>query len=71
MTVDTAYSTLGVSKEMDENTLTTVFDTQVSEVLSRGFRLPTLPKAEEQASLQVNKLREGPSALQKAHKVNI
>jgi len=37
MTVDTAYSTLGVSKEMDENTLITVFDMRVSEVLSRFF----------------------------------
>lgn len=39
MTVDTAYSTLGVSKEMDENTLITVFDMRVSETLSlsRGF----------------------------------
>jgi len=37
MTVDTAYSTLGVSKEMDENTLITVFDMRVSETLFRGF----------------------------------
>ena len=37
MTVDTAYSTLGVSKEMDENTLITVFDMRVSETLSRCF----------------------------------
>lgn len=34
MTVDTAYSTLGVSKEMDENTLITVFDMRVSETPS-------------------------------------
>ena len=37
MTVDTAYSTLGVSKEMDENTIITVFDLRVSETLSHGF----------------------------------
>ena len=37
MTVDTAYSTLGVSKEMDENTLITVFDMRVSEFLPRRF----------------------------------
>jgi ubiquitin carboxyl-terminal hydrolase 25/28 len=35
MTVDTAYSTLGVTKEMDENTLITVFDMRVSEAISR------------------------------------
>lgn len=33
MTVDTAYSTLGVSKEMDENTLITVFDLRVSGII--------------------------------------
>lgn len=33
MTVDTAYSTLGVSKEMDENTLITVFDLRVSRII--------------------------------------
>jgi ubiquitin carboxyl-terminal hydrolase 25/28 len=37
MTVDTAYSTLGVSKEMDENTLITVFDLRVSETLYHDF----------------------------------
>jgi len=37
MTVDTAYSALGVSKEMDENTLITVFEMRVSEILSRSF----------------------------------
>ena len=37
MTVDTAYSTLGVSKEMDENTLITVFDMRVSDALSCRF----------------------------------
>lgn len=31
MTVETAYSTLGVSKEMDETTLITVYDMRVSE----------------------------------------
>lgn len=34
MTVETAYSTLGVSKEMDENTLVTVFDMRVSRIVS-------------------------------------
>ena len=37
MTVDTAYSTLGVSKEMDENTIITVFDMRVSETPSHRF----------------------------------
>ena len=37
MTVDTAYSTLGASKEMDGSTLITVFEMRVSETLSRGF----------------------------------
>jgi ubiquitin carboxyl-terminal hydrolase 25/28 len=44
MTVDTAYSTLGVSKDMDENTLITVFDMRVSETLSRGFLTTHSPK---------------------------
>ena len=44
MTVDTAYSTLGVSKEMDENTLITVFEMRVSEVLSRNFLTTHTPK---------------------------
>jgi len=37
MTVDTANSTLGASKEMDESTLSTVFDMRVSEIPPRGF----------------------------------
>jgi len=43
MTVDTAYSTLGVSKEMDENTLITVFDMRVSET-ARGSLATHTPK---------------------------
>ena len=62
MTVDTAYSTLGVSKEMDENTLITVFDMRVSDALFSSFRLLTLPKVEEQTS-QVDKLREALSVI--------
>ena len=62
MTVDTAYSTLGVSKEMDENTLITVFDMRVSDISCRRFRLPILPKVEDQAS-QVDKLREALSVI--------
>jgi len=62
MTVDTAYSTLGVSKEMDENTLITVFDMRVSEIQSRGFLTTHAPKVEEQTG-QVDKLREALSVI--------
>jgi ubiquitin carboxyl-terminal hydrolase 25/28 len=37
MTVGTAYSTLGVSRNADESTIITVPDVLVSETLSRGF----------------------------------
>ena len=62
MTVDTAYSTLGVSKEMDENTLITVFDMRVSGFHSTVLSVLTLQKVEEQAS-QVDKLREAMSVI--------
>lgn len=39
MTVDTAYSTLGVSKEMDENTLITVFDLRMEEQANQVDKL--------------------------------
>ena len=42
MTVDTAYSTLGVSKEMDENTLITVFEMRVSEAACSFLATHTL-----------------------------
>lgn len=47
MTVDTAYSTLGVSKEMDENTLITVFEMRVSEIASwfLGYSHPQRSKS--------------------------
>ena len=37
MTVGTAYSTLGVSRNVDESMIITVPDIQVSETLSQGF----------------------------------
>ena len=65
---DTAYSTLGVSKDMDESALITAFDMRVSEALSRvflDFWLPTSQKVEEQTS-QVDELREALSVIAEA-----
>ena len=71
MTVDTAYSTLGVSKEMDENTLITVFDMRVSEIPSRGFLAnPHSQRLKNRPVRSTNYARRLLS-LQKFRKVNV
>jgi ubiquitin carboxyl-terminal hydrolase 25/28 len=69
MTVDTAYSTLGVSKEMDENTLITVFEMRVSEITSWFSGYPHSPRSKSRPVRSKNCARRCQS-LQKSHKVN-
>ena len=69
MTVDTAYSTLGVSKEMDENTLITVFDMRVSEAVSWFSDYSHSHRLKSRQVRSKNCVRHCLS-LQKSHKVN-
>lgn len=70
MTVDTAYSTLGVSKEMDENTLITVFDMRVSQTfISRFSDYPYFQRLKNRPVKLKSCVRRSQS-LQKSHKIN-